>query len=470
LAKAMGAENVNESAGGFAGLATLVCLAPLAFRHGANRSEIRFIGGMTLIGFLTAFRVPPIINLVRLAPLFDVIDHRRLTLWVAFGLILLGGRGLDGIATGARFSRGWRIAWVVAGASCCAIGIGTTALAPWIRSAAREWAIGHAMGPSATQFEWHIDRVISALPSVYAVAGLMLLVLACATNWLNRGRITVRGWRICVCTLVCADLVWFGYGLNPAIGRRLDRPDSDVVAFLRSRLSAEQRVLAIGDELPPNTLMRYGIADVRNYDSIELSRSVAWFDSLYEPEPGRGARSSRREITWDGVARAIDPLRLAGVGAIVSADPPPVGMFAEVRRVCGVSIALTGVKSAGYVRESPGKIRIDRTHNSGDVAWVPETFDPGWTARSANGPIPVEAYHGAFLSVRIPNSSQSIVLQYDPPEVRLGLGISGLGVLISGVLMLWDTRWCKRALDRLRNAKRSYENQLIERCSAVTAA
>ena len=51
--------------------------------------------------------------------------------------------------------------------------------------------------------------------------------------------------------------------------------------------------------------MRYGLADARNYDSIESSRSLDWFEPLYEPEPGRASRSSRRTIRWEGVVRGV---------------------------------------------------------------------------------------------------------------------------------------------------------------------
>ena len=52
-----------------------------------------------------AFGVFPVANLLRAVPVLDVADNRRLTLWVAFSLVLLAGIGIDAVADAVR-SRG----------------------------------------------------------------------------------------------------------------------------------------------------------------------------------------------------------------------------------------------------------------------------------------------------------------------------------------------------------------------------
>ena len=42
----------------------------------------------------------PVDNLLRALPVLDVTDNRRLSLWVAFSLCLLGGFGIDQLARG----------------------------------------------------------------------------------------------------------------------------------------------------------------------------------------------------------------------------------------------------------------------------------------------------------------------------------------------------------------------------------
>ena len=56
LAKAVGVHNLNESAGGFAGLATLIWLAPLAWSARRFQPRVRFLVGLTVFGLMGRFR------------------------------------------------------------------------------------------------------------------------------------------------------------------------------------------------------------------------------------------------------------------------------------------------------------------------------------------------------------------------------------------------------------------------------
>ena len=115
LARALGVHNLNESAGGYAGLATLIWLAPLGVVVRGREPRVAFLTGLVVVGAMGAFGWPPVDNLLRALPVLDVTDNRRLTLWVAFGLTLLGGIGLDHLGQSRRLPRGWLVAWVVGG-------------------------------------------------------------------------------------------------------------------------------------------------------------------------------------------------------------------------------------------------------------------------------------------------------------------------------------------------------------------
>ena len=102
--------------------------------------------------------------------------------------------------------------------------------------------------------------------------------------------------------MTLVDLFGFGLGLNPAIDRDDDRPVTSLIDHLRKVAPPPVRVLGVGEELSPNVAMRYGLADVRNYDSVELASSVDYFATLYPP--GDHERTSRRTVTWAGVPSA----------------------------------------------------------------------------------------------------------------------------------------------------------------------
>jgi hypothetical protein len=95
-----------------------------------------------------AFGVVPVENLLRAVPVLNVMDNRRLTLWVAFGLVLLGGIGLDHLGAmrrGKAWGRGialWVVAAIGLAAAAAAVGraeplLRARALGHYARSAAR---------------------------------------------------------------------------------------------------------------------------------------------------------------------------------------------------------------------------------------------------------------------------------------------------------------------------------------------
>ena len=237
--------------------------------------------------------------------------------------------------------------------------------------------------------------------------------------------------------LTLVDLLGFGLGLNPAIDRADDRPVTPLIAHLRRVAPPPMRVLGVGEELPPNVAMRYGLADIRNYDSIELVASLDFFATLYPPGPG--SRTSRRDVTWAGVIRARDRLREAGVAAIVAATPPPEGAFADVDRVGSVWVARPGpgrfATPADLVidRPAPGRFIYQgqpagsgRTDSHPIVLDIQETSDGNWSAPDAPS-----AGHGPFIHAPVSPGKNRGNLAYVPRSFMLAAiasaGLAHLG-------------------------------------------
>ncbi|MHB1561854.1 MAG: hypothetical protein ACYC61_30765, partial [Isosphaeraceae bacterium] len=195
LARALGVHNLNESAGGYAGLAALVWLAPLAWRVRRRSPRVAFLAALAGFGAMGAFALPPVDNILRACPVLGVTDNRRLSLWVAFGLAMLGGIGLDHLGRTRRFGRRWIAAWLVAAA-----GLATVALViPTIEPALRDRATAHyrrsradAGGElAATRAERQVRATVEFLPRYYGLAAaelVLLAALAIATRGRRRGR------------------------------------------------------------------------------------------------------------------------------------------------------------------------------------------------------------------------------------------------------------------------------------------
>jgi hypothetical protein len=458
LARALDGHNLNEAAGGFAGLVTLAWLAPGAWSARRAQPRVRFLAALVAVGAMGAFGVAPVDQLLRAVPVLNVMDNRRLTLWVAFGLVLLGGIGLDQLEAMRRSRRG-RSAIVLWGAAAAGLLLAAAAVdraAPWLRARAIQHYARTVDGDTGSdraasaraRAERQVRQVSGFLPGYLAREAGLLLTLAALATAFRRGQVPPGHARAVLLVLSLLDSLGFGCGLNPAIPRAEDRPDSPVLALLRREAPPPARVVALGAELPPNTLMRYGLADARNYDSVELARSLRWFAPLYEPEPGPEARSSRRRITWAGVLRARERLREAGVAAVVAATPPPAGAFARVARagtawIAFLPAAARGDRLAAY---GPGTIALELRRPSGGRLVVPETYDPGWRADVDGLAVPVAAHRGTFLEVTVPPGSRRLALRYEPVEVRLAGTITLAALLLIARLLRERSSWRGRKI------------------------
>ncbi|GIW87304.1 MAG: hypothetical protein KatS3mg108_1628 [Isosphaeraceae bacterium] len=429
LARALGVHNLNESAGGFAGLATLIWLAPLGWSQRRQVPVIRFLGALVLVSAAVAFGVPPLAQLAQAPPVLQVMDHRRLVHLVALGLILLGGFGLDQRAT-ARAARRFR----VLGWSVAAMLVVAAAAVPLAGEAVREVAWAHYRktnppGRVEARAERQIADLMAFLPPYLALSGLQLGVI----GWLAGRGERRPGWL--AAGLALLDLATFGAGHNPAIARGDYKPRSALIDHLCAVASPPRRILALDPVLPPNTLMRYGLADVRNYDSIETDACLRALGPLFEPDPERGARTSRRRVTWERAAACRNKLERAGVAAVVGSTPPPDGLFEHVEAVAGCWVARLHPTPAIAQVGADGKIRIDAPILRDQAIDVPVTYDPGWRVETNSlGSVRVVEREG-FLAVVASGPSRTITLRYDPVEFRVGMALT-LAALVTLVARL----------------------------------
>jgi hypothetical protein len=455
LAKALGVNNLNESAGGFAGLGTLLWLAPLALVTRGRSFHVAFLAGLGLFGVMGAFRLPPVDNLLRALPVLDVTDNRRLTVWVSFALALLGGFGLDRLAESGRLARPWIMAW---GSGALVLALAAGAIGSF-EGSLRQRALAHyrdtaAATPGADLEAYRqralrqVGQVLSFLPRYYGLVSAELALLAALAFRLRRSPASLWWIRPGVLALVLLDVAGLGFGLNPAISAELQSYQPPLIARLKAESSAGGRALSIGEELPPNVLMRFGLSDIRNYDSVELERSLRWFAPLYEPGV---PITSRSEITWERVLANRGLLLQSGVYAVVAATRPPEESFARLEQVGRVWVAwLDALPWAGA--ESPGsrlrvarddgwaRIRIDSEKATSLV--VRETFDPGWTALLDGKTIDLRAESSVFLKIDVPAGQHNLILRFDPAEVRLGVALSFLScilliLVLTGIRMFW---------------------------------
>jgi hypothetical protein len=456
LARAIGVHNLNESAGGYAGLATLIWLAPLAVAARGRAFHVAFLAGLTVFAAMGAFRWPPVDNLLRAMPVLDVTDNRRLTLWVAFGLTLLGGMGLDQISHSRRLPRAWFVAWILAGlflvTLACAI--------PSCEGQLRARSAGHyrqaalaSPGADVNAYQERADRqvrrLVRFLPRYHAMVAVELGLLAALAAYVRRLDRCPQWVRPSLILFTLFDLAILGFDLNPAIPPEIHALEPPVITRLRHDLPPHGRALGVGEELPPNTLMRFGLCDVRNYDSVELAANLNWLQPLYEKGPS--ARSSRSEITWNSAFTARDRLLESGASAIIGSSAPPPGTFERVERVGRVWIAWQSGKPWAGSETSRTRLDVIRDHGRArilvdaqeiDRLTIRETFDPGWQALLDGRPLKIEPKSTSFMNIEIPAGQHELILNFDPVEVRLGMAVSFCSLVVAilvltGIRLFW---------------------------------
>jgi hypothetical protein len=435
LAKAFGAENTSERAGGFAGLATLLLLAPCGLKRMRADARVRFLAALGVVGFLGSIGLPPVAQALRALPVLDVMDHRRLGLWVAFALVLLGGVGLDRLTD---LGRAWRWGVLAMAGALLAVAIAVPRFDAVVRSRALAHyadAAARTAGADAAAYAHRAARQADAtarfLPWYFGIAAAQMGALAGVAWLLGRGRIETGRARAIVAGLAIADLVAFGHHYNPAIDANLYRPDTALMAHLRRVASMPARVLGVGEELPPNTASRYGLADARNYDSVEVAAAVAWLEPLYETSV---ERTSRREVTWSGVARARGRLRDAGVVAVVGGTAPPPGLFDRVDRVGRVWVGLWPDAAPSNMSFGSGSIDVFIMERGPAPVVVPMTWAPGWRGRDETGAdVAVSpARGGAAMTIGAPAGARRVHLRHDPIELRAGVCVSLVALGLAG--------------------------------------
>jgi len=242
-----GWENYCERTG-FVGVATLM----LAIRSLASRRYrslvLPWITVLT-VSVVLIYKLPIVGDLARELPVFRSVNNSKMLSVAAFALAMLAGMGFDTV-----LNRREPVGWTFGAWSAMAAGLGILLLALWPNRDAQQWLIQAGLLPAFLRaYLWALVPALAILPAA-AVA--------------RRGKRNAAVWMIL--TVATVDLWRFASGFNSIIPRALAAPATDGIHYLEEH-HAEGRVLAIGRALlPGNTMLRYGVADARGGDWINV--------------------------------------------------------------------------------------------------------------------------------------------------------------------------------------------------------
>ncbi|HVY94148.1 MAG TPA: YfhO family protein, partial [Bryobacteraceae bacterium] len=97
-------------------------------------------------------------------------------------------------------------------------------------------------------------------------------------------------------------------------------------------------------------------------------------------------------------------------------------------------------QSLSYSRPAPDEIRLQSSNPDPGFVYVLESFDPGWAASVDGRPAPALPANGFAIAIPVPPGAHDVRLIYQTPGRKTGLLLSGISLLLLGVLIRYPAR------------------------------
>jgi hypothetical protein len=131
-------------------------------------------------------------------------------------------------------------------------------------------------------------------------------------------------------------------------------------------------------------------------------------------EPGEAL-----ELLADG---SIDPRQMA----LLEAAPPSLEPAPDPT-----------AEAVTYLHTEPDRIELRVTAQTPALLVLSEVWDPGWSASVDGRAVPVYQADHVFRAVPVPPGQHHLVLTYDPPMLRLGMGITAIALVLGLGAAVW---------------------------------
>lgn len=227
---------------------------------------------------------------------------------------------------------------------------------------------------------------------------------------------------------------------------------------------------------PPESDATLFYPELLNYMGVRVvlgERPYAWMD-----QPADGARlrlrflrtlgrlslwlneSAYPRVRWvphwesvagvdEAMARLLDPTFKGRSTCVVDADSHGTDGLAESIPP-GAPLENTFSEEdarAVVLREHAEELVVHVEAPQDGILVVADSYDPGWHAYVDDHSVPLMLVNGLFRGVLVPAGTHTVTLTYAPLSISLGLLVSGGGLLLSVLWVLFTvTRWAYRGL------------------------
>jgi hypothetical protein len=507
---------IVSNRGYYAGGITLMLAAVgLILRPAALRL---FFLGAGILALFVVLGVDPVFSAVTSLPGFRTAHNGRMVIFVLLALALLAGWGLDELTRVDRERPRRRLAIAAAVLIFLAPIVGMTAggsIAPSrlgdglevafgmadppppVIGAARDVDVLRAVGDPVPPDTIDTIRLSALLQwMVFAGGGLALVVAALASpGGRARRLLPVGAIAVLAVAVLTLDLFRADMGFNTAIPiDHAEQPRTGAIDYLESRRPNRFAGFArpgVGQPLPPNLAIPYGLYDVRGYDYPVVRRFDDFWRATAAPPGEFVPPTSRAEPN----AKAVRGMSLLSVSDIVQdpADPPVAlpglwvaydgpdariyrnanalprvflvggqrvvpgadaallttiapgfdarGVAVTEERVDGLPVGPAGrAGTARLVAYEDERVVADATAARPSLLVLTDVYFPGWKAEVDGREVPIERVNYLMRGVVVPPGEHRVELRYEPLSWRLGWIVSLLATLAVAAVAAVDWR------------------------------
>ncbi len=475
----------------------LACIGLLIPSACAWRRKAAF-AALAALGLAAPLDIQPLRVFLTHVPPFDAVQNQRMLMLFMFGTAVLAAFGAEVVLSAPRPARR---TWGVIGAALLATLVGIAAVEP--TSSDLDQTLSHfATGTDGTTA--NVIELTSVVWWLLWTAGVAL-VLVVRARWARLAPYAP----VLLALLAAADMLHFAHGYQP-MGPPSNAipPRPPAVAYLQRHVAAG-RVAGVGRALLNDWTTVYGLRDVRGYDPPQPSLRFEHLWQLVAPNQqgwtpfeveridgpglrllsilgtryllfapglqlGRAAKSSpfaALSIVYNGPdativensgavphAMVAPSLRVVSgqqgtINALIddSFDPrAQVLIEADEPGAAHLAAAAGGRGSVVVTGEANAEVRLRASLPREGLVMVDDQLTAGWTVRVDGRPARALRVDGVMRGVAVPAGTHSIVWSYTVPGLRLGLRLSGLGLI--GILA-WFTTACITRRRRVSSPK-----------------
>jgi hypothetical protein len=444
-------------------------LAAVAVAVAARRQwRVGFLAAIALLAAALMYGVPGVSHLFALIPIAGLSAPARFGLISLFSVISMGAIGLSAMCEPDRLgSPENRERAVRAVLIALALMTAVVAVLIWW-----QW-------PAFRQSAFVREMALATLWSGAIACGAAAIVI----GWL-RGVVTARIAVVVLIVVSVGDLFAVGFRFHPMLPRAHVFPSLPSIEAIKTDRSLF-RVAGIGDSLPPNGAMAYGLNDPRGYDGVAPRHYTDLLGRAFGP-------ATAHRIDQHGALSVVDLLNvkyLVGSGADrvpvahwVPIATAPVAVYrndrvfprawlvdravvrddaatldwvvaatsdlrheAPIAEPLGAGVAPEPAASGGagdvvITRYEPTDVELTTRTSGRRLLVLADAWYPGWEVYVDGRRSTIVRGYYALRAVPVPAGRHVVRFAYEPASLRIGAAISAVALIVLSALIIVAVR------------------------------